>query len=411
MLKTFFSHGKLGSAMRTLLARLLLERKAAIVLALVCAWTSRASAEDPTQWLSSLPTVAAVQKSIQGSDPADTALRQDAAFAVLLVFIPEYGGIKRAPISGTRYGEYQSHIPRDTYKANKYFRSADFIASTVSTLISPEASRSFQRQLTFRQIVSSNGTPGPAPRAAAPAPRPTAPPPPWVQTDVARARDAHVDLAVFGIQLGERLNLPSCGDSSGRALFSGLVGIGRGGAETCIGDTAGDAAIAAAQMLGALIGAKPAPDGADQVSVGLADSKCPMWLKTGGNCMVVVRTNGGVVVSVAMTPGVDGDAQRKAAEELARKYGPPDPGGPTVRCTAPVTAQGYATDGTLMTAQVGADTHEATGRSWSRVPGLHVSYSPIAATCRSGLIEVDLGSYHQLNVVSRAQNEANEPRL
>jgi len=68
-------------------------------------------------------------------------------------------------------------------------------------------------------------------------------------------------------------------------------------------------------------------------------------------------------------------------------------------------------DGTLITAQLGAETHETTGRSWSRVPGLYVSYRPIAATCGSGLIEVDLASYKQSKVVARAQHDANEPKM
>jgi hypothetical protein len=383
-----------------------------IIAALVGAWVANASAaEDPTQWLSGLPTVATVQKAIQGADSADTALRQDAAFAVLTNFILEYGGMKRAPIAGPRYGEYQSQIHGNVYKTNKYVRSPDFIASVISTLISPEAARSYQGGMTYHQLVGPAGNTSAASSSASPAPAP-APAPQWVQTDVAQAHDHHSDLTVFGITLGEQLNLPRCSDKpDSNALLSGLVGIGRGGAETCVGNSGGNMAIMVGQVVAGLAGVRPAPDDTDQASVGLADARCPVWLKTAGNCTLFLRGKDGFVLSLVMTPGTDADAQRLALAELVRKYGPADPGGPAAQCTAPITAQGYGTDGTFVTAQVGSRNHEATGHVWSRVPGLYVSYLPIAGDCRGGLIEVDLAGYHQSRVATRARDAAAEPKM
>jgi hypothetical protein len=401
----------------------------ALLIVLAVLTLGRLSSALTPPYLGDMPTVVQVQAKIRASDPIDNEVKLSTAFHQLCWIV-------RSLSAGGEYGNKMT--PDETALCAVYGKAADDAATKGSQLLARagaprvgpgswgERSLRYSTESVRQEVladfariqeiynarkqqdrrpaagqVASAGALAPAPATA----------PQWVQADIARARDRNVDLAVFGIQLGEPLNLPKCGEADPRVLLAGLTGIARGGAETCIGDAGGETAIAVAQLFVAFSGLRPASDGTDQVSVGLAESKCPMWLKTGGNCVVMARRKNGFVVGVTMAPGVDEDAQRKAPEELARKYGPADPLGRPVQCTAPVRAEGYATDGTLVTAQVGAQTHEATGRSWSKVPGLYVSYSPIAVNCRSGLIEIDLAGYHQSSAVARAQSEASEPKM
>ena len=171
------------------------------------------------------------------------------------------------------------------------------------------------------------------PPAAKPATQPstqqavrTGPPDP----SIAKARAAHVDTKVLGIQLGEPLQIPRC-----TSLF--------GTEQTCV------------QNLSALEKALGVGDDAGDRQrtspLELSQDACPSWSK---DCSAAVMTYDGLVVAVSIgTKGHTVDAA--VAQDLRAKYGPP------------TTAKPIA-----VTPRVG-NPFRATNLEWF-LPGLHVIY-------------------------------------
>jgi hypothetical protein len=360
----------------------------------------------PPGWLSELPTVDTVRSTIRGSDADDTTARQDAAFAALRDYLDVTGhhspalpamsdpSWQTAWNASSRYNQYEGAQTAQPPKngavgrglspaASRYFEDSHARIGVLAKFLSPSSLAPYQRT----QAALAEGQ---------------------------AARQHNADLSVFGLQLGQPLNLPKCGEGTVQSLFAGaLTGVARGGQETCVGERTAETALAFIRLFDKLAGTQPPSDGTDEVSVGLADAKCPMWLKTSATCTIAARTSGGVLVGASVAAGVDSDALRKVPEELARKYGPADPQGHPIECTNDVTKRVVASDGTWADVPVGTQRHTGTALSWSRLPGLYVSYVPFAVpgSCRAGRVEIDLASYHQAAATAAARVEASEPKM
>ena len=117
-------------------------------------------------------------------------------------------------------------------------------------------------------------------------------------SDQSTANLAHVDLGVFGVVVGQPLNLSPCptGDVLASILGSGGV------TDTCLGAgswAAGMNALAATMGHTRLEGA-----GYKDVPVTLGNAKCPDWLQAGqSQCVLFASTKNGYVASLFFTAG------------------------------------------------------------------------------------------------------------
>jgi hypothetical protein len=224
-------------------------------------------------------------------------------------------------------------------------------------------------------VAPSSTTSALPPGAAAPrgGAVPATPLPP--DPSIARARAAKVDTTVFGLQLGDPLNLPPCG---GGGLFGALT-------QTKVTCVAGDdvlgivvSLIAEATEVGQL---------GELVHISLPADRCPAWLSD-CTAMAVVE-NGRLMAISAVTngPGVE----QAAAKELRAKYG------------TRVTAQQR-----IITPTSGAATFDVWDLSWE-FPGLHVQYLPVHANVTHGLLRIETYSIYQKRMA--LEKEAVRPKL
>ena len=212
-----------------------------------------------------------------------------------------------------------------------------------------------------------------------------------IAKDRALASAKGIDLGVFGVRFGDPLQLPECGDDSARNFGSVLTGIGRGAPETCVGSAGAGMALDVANLVAKMSGVQQDPT-KQVVSVMLADSRCPAWVKAGGSCVLYVTLKEGIVgaASFAVSP------QPAEAEVLSRlrekfKGAPKTSGG--LRCS-----NNYGT--------------VASGHNyvWD-VPGIHATYESLGPNCVHGRVEMRAASFNQLLNSQVADSAANEPKM
>ena len=224
----------------------------------------------------------------------------------------------------------------------------------------------------------------PAPQPAGAAPRaggapvagaaagPAKPLPP--DPSIAQARAAKVDTTVFGLQLGDPLNLPQCAEG----LFGPLT-------RTKVTCVAGDDVVGIAVAI--IAEATGDAQMGEAVHISLPADRCPAWLSD-CTAMAVVE-NGRLMAISAVTdgPGVE----QAAAKELRAKYG------------TRVTAQQR-----FITPDSGAARFEVWDLSWD-FPGLHVQYLPVYANVKKGLLRIEADPIYQKRMA--AEKEATRPKL
>lgn len=226
---------------------------------------SSASSEAPANWALGLPTPAQIRAAINGSSPADSALRQRAAFTILRQLITELSGFGEWPpaaVSKMREYDKASPDPPTLGPANPYVMNLDFQREVLAKLVAPPVAKAYESSSWFRDLEAptlkrqqqaeqarrdAEQARRDAAAASAAAKAADAAIPGWVKSNVAKAQAEHVNLSFFGLQLGQALNLPQCGDETGRILGSalGTLGLGagntpRGGPQTCVGDIMGE---------------------------------------------------------------------------------------------------------------------------------------------------------------------------
>jgi hypothetical protein len=357
----------------------------------------------PADWLDRLPTVEAVRAAAHGDDPADTAARQEAALAILQHFAITYGGM-----GGERYRDYDIELRgHDVWSANRYVRKPNFIRSAITTFIAPEAADDYARTRMYRGMAT-----GPVDDDAI-APPPLAPAAAWVEADLAAAK-GRTEMSILGFELGRHVKLPTCKDIGFRAaLDPEHAGRMKGAPTSCMGDPQGELirGWTFKGMAQDLMGQKP-----DGVAVTLADSKCPSWLRASGSCVMQVKLDDTVLVGVSISSGSDGDSIRKVPQELTRKYGPPDRKF-EVTCTHQEKATATA-NGVFVEVPKGSTEFRGTGLTWSRLPGLYVTYVPYAYAgttmfqdCYRGQLDIEMAGLHKAAVDAAAKAAASDPKL
>ena len=355
-------------------------------------------------YLAEMPPVLRVLREITGADPVDKAARQAGAFQQLHDIIEELSAPRAAlgqftPDENRILGEYRTarvavmqsveerHIPM----LRRYDEDPALRDELLNRFFSPglrsrslSVSREMQRRIAIlRQTSPAFG--GPAPRAAAApasavatsaappvaAPAPAAPLPP--DPSIAKARAAKVDTKVFGIQLGDRLQLPACnmmamlGASTASCVMDGLMGeVATAFAEFAQGDTGGRFKIAV---------------------IKLAQGNCPSWMS---NCIVAAMLDNGRLVSVAATP--DGHSvQSKTSAELRAKYG-----------------RSFLAQERIITPSNGSGKFSVVDLYW-QFPGLYVSYRVVEETTEQGRLIIETEEAHARRAAQ--VKEENRPKL
>jgi hypothetical protein len=181
---------------------------------------------------------------------------------------------------------------------------------------------------------------------------------------VSEARqNTHADLNVLGVSLLAPIDLPACGANA--PVPPDLMGIGRGGVETCKCDVPTCLAPRLKQAILATVSSARAR--LTWQPVLLANSLCPAWMKSGGSCIVMVAVVDDVAAGALVPTGLDA----KAIEtHLAAKYQQPAADGEEVQCKNRITR---------------AVTSHTTERTWTP-GGLSVSFHPVSRDCTHGRI-------------------------
>jgi len=190
---------------------------------------------------------------------------------------------------------------------------------------------------------------------------------------IAKAQVAKIDTAVFGIQLGDPLDIPAC------QMFQ----IGGTGPSTCQATLVDQIA----EMAWGMGGGSAAPATVKTVYLGV--DECPSWVN---QCTLVVTLYDGKVGAVGVFtkgPGVDGEVQRV----LAEKYG----------------SWTYVQMGTITANDPDKADRKAVSRFWE-LPGLYVQYQPIwsdadgtVSDIREGLIRVESETARTLRLDAAAK--------
>jgi hypothetical protein len=207
-----------------------------------------------------------------------------------------------------------------------------------------------------------------APDAPAPAPAIDEDPQAALQRAAAeRVRDAKnstsADLNVLGVSLLEPINLPACTRIA--PVPPDLMGIGRGGTETCKCDAPTCLPPRLKQAILATVSAARARLAWQPVL--LSNAVCPAWMKSGGSCLVMFAVIDDVAAGALVPTGLDANT---IEAQLAAKYQQPPMNGEEVQCKNRITHD---------------VTSHTTERTWTP-GGLSVSFHPVSRDCTHGRI-------------------------
>jgi hypothetical protein len=348
---------------------------------------SRPAEFDP-HWMDELPSVADVKAAIKGPD---SAARQEAAIGILQDYVEQMTGndvitLQRMPEPArTRWREYVDEVDRAEYQrthirmgnstpggpAQAYFVRPGFRTEILSKWMSPnylaayrpgmqgvaatdarraDADRAAEtRRAEAAAEAQRNSPEAVAAREATESTRKA------VARNLEDAKRSHVDLSVFGIRLGEPLDLPFCPDPPSEAGSLGAVA-GAGTASTCFIKTALSLDTLIAQVMAA---SDPVPWAANGVAVKLGHSACPKWVNNG--CTILLNVQHDIPLGAFFnTRGIE--ATKDVEKALKEKYP-----------RASAQRGGRLQCQNDLTGVVAEDTYE---RHW-QLPGLYVSYSPI----------------------------------
>ena len=328
-------------------------------------------------YLSEMPAPARVVSEIKGKDPADSGARQLGAFAVRVKIMNDmaYGLEHRSERQLTpdeqritqlytkSYTDVWQKL-KDTYGKQydgEYNNDRDLLVEVLDKFFSANFRTQYLKLNGFAAAwyrkVHANGATGRTESSNAngvsannPAARPTA----GTDPSVAKARAANVDTKVYGLQLGEPLQLPTCasayGDIPATCFYEGEQDAFSKQVESTV-----------VSMLGGAADRNPNED----------------WRLVyvhGGPRAEVLLSNGVLVAVKIGTSGIKN--VDKTSKELREKYGPPT-------FVKPVT----------YTPRVG-NTLKANDLEW-RLPGLHVEYSAVLKKADSTeVVSIDAGSIY-----------------
>jgi hypothetical protein len=361
-----------------------------VVLTLIPTAGIQAQTTNPP-YLSQFPSVERVKSEIKGSDAMDTAARQMGAFWQLRQIIETLAGPRfyRSPTpdekrltglySNAHYTVsqpyasypdkpkwYQMHAfyETDSEFGEELFKrflspalQEEYLKARGQAMARSQARADAQRAATNRaNTTDANAAEGPV---AVPQPTPAVPKATPSATrgsdpSIAKAKAANVDTKVFGIPLGEQLQLPACE----RTLF----GPKSVTPSTCVRQRDW-AENLVSQMQAEITGIKEDPN---VVSIWLGQDSCPAWLD---GCSVYGLLHDGLFVAVVMlTKGHNVD--QAVAKELRLKYGP----------------QTRIKPGEVIPSSANRRPFKVNDLEWS-LPGLHVEYDVVLKGESEGHVE------------------------
>jgi hypothetical protein len=201
---------------------------------------------------------------------------------------------------------------------------------------------------------------------------------PALQHDVELAKQANVDLSVFGIIIGEPLPLQPCDARDGDSVN-----------QSCI--TEGDMSTAF------LTSTWPKLPGGQELYVHVRADACPNWLSY---CTVAVSVKGGsVYAALARVSGAD--HQEEMEGRLQQKYHGSVDKSRFAQCTT----------------ELGVVAQRAAVRVWS-MQGLRVVYNPLGAGCSvgvamagSGLVSVETPTFRNSISEEQRARDAAQPKM
>jgi len=351
-------------------------------------------------WEAELPSVAKVKQAITGTDTADTAARQEAAFATLADYVESRnGGIMQSmsPSLGARFREYSTEQNRThphfarivSAPAGKYFATVAFRRDTITKLISPaafaayEASSSSIADVRVQEAAASN---------AAAAKKSAAGTQALVMPSLADAKKHNVDTSVFGVALGMPLALPACAEDQNSLQLFGTPSP----PQTCVvTEDRGFFGIPSRVFTtGSFF---PDAPGLVDVTVRLGESRCPAW----ADCSLVVATKDGYAMAVTFLTRYGADKQAELESLLSEKYHH----APTDKSQFSECSVRYG--GTKL-----GVSDRAANRMWD-LPGLLAGYIPYgsATTCDVGAVRVQLGAYTALLGQQKQREHDAQPKM
>ena len=241
---------------------------------------------------------------------------------------------------------------------------------------------------------TAEGDPATTSLAASAEPAPPPAPASAIRRRIEADKRPGVDRKVFGVELGEEIDLPPCPEKpSAATLFPGL-GVDRGAEKTCQGDRLWSLADRVPGELGRMFGVRSVDTGVGAVAVRLADDQCPQWLRLGGRCVIQFAVQEGLAVGAVVLPSPHPEQRDDIVRQLTRKYGAPRLG-EIIECR---------------NRQTGFVTAEGQERHWS-LPGLRVDYRPVAGNCTLGRITISLDVWHQHKTEAQRLHEESEPQM
>ena len=327
-------------------------------------------------YLSEMPAPARVVNEIKGKDAADGGARQMGAFAVLIKIMNdmawalEHRSERQLTPDEQRITQVYTKAYTDVWQKEKdtygrqyqgeYNNDRDLLVEVLDKFFSPNFRNQYLRTngfaaASYNKVHANGATTGTVASnpntgsATSPDPRTPA----GTDPSIAKARAAHVDTKVYGLQLGEPLRLPTCVSSSEEVPA------------TCFGEDESDAFIKGADAAIASIFGGSTARGSDnseslpQVGSVIFNGPHTEWKTVyvhNGPKVEALLYDGLLALVTLDTHGINDQEQR--AQELRQKYGPPT-------SVKPVT---YTSD-------VG-NTLKAADLEW-KLPGLHVAYTVV----------------------------------
>ena len=134
------------------------------------------------------------------------------------------------------------------------------------------------------------------------------------------------------------------------------------------------------------------PPGRKLVTVMLAASKCPDWVKAGGSCTLYVTLQDGIVGSISFQTA-PATMQSSILSKLREKFH-----------AAP------APDGSFQCSNKYGAVAEEKSYRWE-IPGVYATYSALGPDCIHGKVEMQAASYRRLAGAQQAQHEASEGKM
>jgi hypothetical protein len=325
-------------------------------------------------WVHDLPGVERVRKTITGDSQNDSVARQDAAFEILRNYITARAGfnpdfVAAPPGVANQLSDYLAAQTKRklgtatlaglTDAADAYFaQGPEFHLATLSALLSPESVAAYKSTPQFQKLSAELVAKREGMKA--------------VNAILAEKKLAKVDVSMFGIPLYEPLRLPACAEDPGLWMFSEMVGVGRGGENTCTGDPAGSMSAAIAVFVTAMLTGRTQESKYTWTAVRLADAMCPTWMKTGGSCLAMVATQYGFTIGILAPTGATGSELKSVVEQLGQKFG-------TRAAAKDIRMQCWDRRTGLATLDSQEFVWQPNGPS-----GLRVTYDPVGGDCVHG---------------------------